>query len=199
MIKYILTAVIGYLVGNITTSYYVGKKLKNIDIRQHGSGNAGATNAFRVLGVKAGVAVFIIDVLKGIAAALIGRWLTGTELGGMLTGAAAVIGHNWPVFLSFKGGKGIATSFGLMIVLFPTVAGILFIAAVSIILITRYVSLASISAAILFPVLLAVFGKPVEITVLGVFLCLIALYRHKENIVRLIKGKENKFAFGKRK
>lgn len=196
--NYILAAVLGYLIGNIASSYFAGKLLKNIDIREHGSGNAGATNTFRVLGFKAGVIVFICDVIKGILAALIGGWLTGSEIGAIVAGGAAVVGHNWPVFLGFKGGKGIATTFGLLIAVFPIISIILFILCVSIIWITRYVSLASISAAILFPILLAAFRKPIEILLLGIILSLLALYRHRTNIIRLLNGKESKFAFSAR-
>ncbi len=195
---YILAIVIGYVLGNFTASYIVGKKMKNIDIREHGSGNAGATNTFRVLGLKAGIIVFVCDVIKGMAAALIGRWMTGTLLGGLLAGMGAVIGHDWPVVLNFKGGKGIATSFGLMIVLFPAISGILFIFGVTVILITRYVSLASISAAVLFPAMLAIFGQDTEIILIGALLSAIAILRHRTNIAKLLKGEENRIRFGKK-
>lgn len=195
---YILAIVISYLIGNFTASYFVGKKMKNIDIREHGSGNAGATNTYRVLGLKAGVIVFVSDVIKGMAAALIGQWMTGTLLGGLLAGMGAVAGHDWPVVLNFKGGKGIATSFGLMIVLFPAISGILFLFGVMVILLTRYVSLASISSAVLFPVLLAVFGQNTEIIFIGVILSAIAVLRHRTNIVKLLKGEENRIKFGKK-
>jgi glycerol-3-phosphate acyltransferase PlsY len=197
--KYILTAVIGYLIGNFASSYLIGKITKNIDIREHGSGNAGATNTFRVLGVKAGILVFIFDVLKGVLATLIGLWLTGDKLGAVLSGGMAVIGHNWPVLLKFKGGKGIASSFGLILTMFPTIGLILFVIAVALIAATKYVSLGSISAAILFPILLVVFSQPPAIILVGTVLALIALYRHRENINRLIKGKENKFTFSPKK
>ena len=124
--KYILVIVIGYIMGNFASSYFVGKLLAKIDIREHGSGNAGAANTFRVLGATAGAIVFVCDVLKGILATAIGLWITGSRAGAMLAGGMAVIGHNWPVFFRFKGGKGIAASFGLIIVLFPKIALILF-------------------------------------------------------------------------
>lgn len=197
--KYILPAVIGYLIGNFATSYLIGKITKNIDIREHGSGNAGATNTFRVLGVKAGILVFVFDVLKGVLATLIGLWLTGDKLGAVLSGGMAVIGHNWPVLLNFKGGKGIASSFGLILTMFPTIGLILFVIAVALIAATKYVSLGSISAAILFPILLVIFSQPPAIILIGTILALIALYRHRENISRLLKGKENKFTFSPKK
>jgi len=196
--SYILAIAIGYLLGNFTASYFVGKKMKNIDIREHGSGNAGATNTYRMLGLKAGIIVFVCDVVKGIAAALIGRWMTGTLLGGLLAGMGAVLGHDWPAVLKFRGGKGIATSFGLMIVLFPAISGILFVFGVGVVLLTRYVSLASISAAVLFPAMLAIFGQDREIILIGVLLSAIAVLRHRTNIAKLLKGEENRIRFGKK-
>ncbi len=194
---YVFAVVAGYLIGNIASSYFAGRLLKNIDIREHGSGNAGATNTFRVLGFKAGLAVFACDVVKGIMAALIGGWITGSLIGAIIAGCAAVIGHNWPIVLGFKGGKGIATSLGMMIAIFPLISFILFILAVLIILITRYVSLASIVAALLFPVLLVVFREPVEVLFFGLAISALAIFRHRSNIVRLIKGKESRISFRK--
>ena len=193
---YLLTVVIGYLVGNLSPSYIIGKISENIDIRDYGSGNAGTTNTIRVLGAKAGVIVFLCDVMKGALATLIGLWLTGgDQLGAVLSGGMAVIGHNWPVLLRFKGGKGIASSFGLILVMFPKIGLLLFLIAIVLVWITRYVSLGSISGAVLFPVLLAVFREPPGIILIGVILALIALYRHKDNIKRLLNGTENKFSF----
>jgi glycerol-3-phosphate acyltransferase PlsY len=193
--KYILAIILGYLIGNFATSYVAGKLIANIDIRNHGSGNAGATNTFRVLGPAVGTIVFIGDVLKGLLAALIGRWLTGTVAGGMLAGTFAVVGHNWPVMFNFKGGKGIASSFGLIMALFPKIGLILFVVVVTVILVSRYVSLGSITAAVLFPILLIIFGQPFRIVLLGLILCLMALWRHTDNISRLRMGKENKISF----
>lgn len=193
--KYILAIILGYLIGNFATSYVAGKLIANIDIRNYGSGNAGATNTFRVLGPAAGTIVFIGDVLKGLLAALIGHWLTGTVAGGMLAGTFAVVGHNWPVMFNFKGGKGIASSFGLIMALFPKIGLILFVVVVTVILVSRYVSLGSITAAVLFPILLIIFGQPFRIVLLGLILCLMALWRHTDNISRLRMGKENKISF----
>nr|WP_276576472.1 glycerol-3-phosphate 1-O-acyltransferase PlsY [Caldicoprobacter algeriensis] len=181
----------GYLLGSIPPSFLAGKIARNIDIRQYGSGNAGATNVLRVLGVKAGIAVFLADILKGVLATLIGRWMAG-EIGAVLAGFAAIVGHNWPVFLNFRGGKGIATSFGVLLVLFPLISAILFVVGVIIIAITGYVSLGSITAAILFPILLVIFGYDWKMVLFGVLVGGLALYRHRSNISRLIEGKENK-------
>lgn len=189
--KLFIAVLAGYLLGSIPPSFLAGKIARNIDIRQYGSGNAGATNVLRVLGVKAGIAVFLADILKGVLATLIGRWMAG-ETGAVLAGFAAIVGHNWPVFLNFRGGKGIATSFGVLLVLFPLISAILFVVGVIIIAITGYVSLGSITAAILFPILLVIFGYDWKMVLFGVLVGGLALYRHRSNISRLIEGKENK-------
>ncbi|MGI6527837.1 MAG: glycerol-3-phosphate 1-O-acyltransferase PlsY [Caldicoprobacterales bacterium] len=199
VLKYLLACAAGYFIGNLAPSYFLGKLLRKIDIREHGSGNAGATNTFRVLGTSAGVIVFICDILKGVLAVYIGLWLTGSSLGGMLTGGFAVAGHNWPVVLSFKGGKGIASSFGLILVLFPAIGLILFFIALIVVLLSRYVSMGSISAAILFPILLAVFGQPWELCFIGLLLAGMAVLRHRENIQRLRQGTENQVSFLKKR
>lgn len=188
---YILIIVIGYLLGNISSSYLMGKLSRDIDVRQHGSGNLGATNVFRVLGLKEGSIVVLGDVLKGIAATLIGLWLKG-EIGGLIGGMAAVVGHNWPFLLGFKGGKGIATSLGTIIILFPFVSLILFVVWVLVFVISGYVSLASISAAGLLPILVMIF-KPSWGNIIGTLLLgALAIYRHKANIFRLMNGTEKK-------
>jgi len=195
--RYILLAVIGYFLGGFPTAYIVGKAMGNIDIRKHGSKNPGATNMFRVLGAKAGVITFLGDGFKGALAALIGGWI-GLEIGALICGSAAVIGHNWPVFFRFKGGKGIATSLGAILVLQPLIGlGMLAVGIASIIL-TRYVSLASIGGAIAFPVIVLLTkseNKP--LVVFSLLLGIIALVRHYENIRRLLSGTENKLKFRK--
>lgn len=186
-----LAILFGYLLGSVSTSYILGKLTKNIDIRQHGSGNPGATNTLRVLGVKAGIMVFAIDIIKGILAVLIGQLLAG-EVGGILAGLSAVIGHIWPVFTGFRGGKGVATSFGVLIVIFPAISAILFVVFMTLVFTTRYISVGSIAVAIVLPILLIVFRYPLLSIGLGLVLAILVLYRHKENISRLIAGKENK-------
>ena len=118
MIKYVLVSVIAYLLGNFSTSYLISRAAGKIDIRKYGSGNAGSTNVLRVLGVKAAAVAFLGDLLKGTAAVLIGKQLGGSY-GEIVAGISVVLGHNWPVFLKFKGGKGIATTIGLMIPIDP--------------------------------------------------------------------------------
>ena len=191
--NFILVSILGYILGNFSTSFVVGKLAKNIDIRQHGSGNAGATNTFRVLGLTEGLIVFVGDALKGVAAVLLGRWLAGNT-GALLAGVFAVIGHNWPVFLGFRGGKGIATSFGVLIILFPKISCILFVIGIVVILISRYVSLASVSAAGLLPVLIIIFRSSTGEILFGVVLSAMALYQHRSNITRLLSGNERKIS-----
>ncbi len=198
LLKYLLVIVISYFIGNFAPSYFMGKVLKNIDIRDHGSGNAGATNALRVLGTGSGIIVFTLDILKAVLAVQMGLWLTGSKLGGMLAGGMAVIGHNWPVVLGFKGGKGIASSLGLVLTLFPQIGLIILVVGAGVILITRYVSLGSISAVILCPILLIIYGEPWEIWLIAVILAVMAIFRHKDNIIRLKQGNENRISFSRK-
>jgi len=189
--NYIVALVMGYLLGTVSASFIVGKLTKNIDIRKHGSGNAGATNTLRVLGLKAGLLVFFVDILKGVAAVFLGRLLAG-DAGGMVAGAASVAGHIWPVFLSFKGGKGVATSFGVLVVMFPVIAFIQFIVLITLVVFTRFMSLGSITAAVLLPILLVLFGYSWQYIIYGTALATLIVYLHKGNIARLLAGKENK-------
>jgi glycerol-3-phosphate acyltransferase PlsY len=190
---FVIPILIGYLLGSISFSYLAGKLLKDIDIRKHGSGNAGATNTLRVLGVGPGVTVLLLDALKGVVAVLLGRWLgDGSALLLVLCGVAAFAGHNWPIFFGFRGGKGIATTIGVMITLafLPVLYAI--IAAILVIAITRYVSLGSLLLTALLPILIWSMGRPTEIIVLSLVLFVFAWYRHRSNIVKLLNGQENK-------
>lgn len=195
----ILAMLIGYLLGSISFSFLAGKVLKDIDIRKHGSGNAGATNTLRVLGVGPGIAVLSLDVIKGIGAVLIGQALSGgNPLVAVLSGLSVIAGHNWPVFFGFRGGKGIATTIGVMATLafWPALyAGI--IAILSIVL-TRYVSLGSLLFTGLLPIFIWFMKLPLEIWILSLLLFLFAWIRHRSNIVKLIKGQENKLGAKKK-
>ncbi|HZJ82250.1 MAG TPA: glycerol-3-phosphate 1-O-acyltransferase PlsY [Clostridia bacterium] len=188
---YILIVAIGYLLGNISSSYLMGKLNSNIDVRQYGSGNLGATNVFRVLGLKEGSIVVLGDALKGIVATLIGIWLKG-EMGGLIGGMAAVVGHNWPFLLGFKGGKGIATSLGTIVILFPSLSLILFVAWILVFALSGYVSLASIISAALLPILVMIFKPSWGNIICTLLIGGLAIYRHKDNISRLLKGTEKK-------
>ncbi|WP_281886893.1 glycerol-3-phosphate 1-O-acyltransferase PlsY [Paenibacillus sp. YYML68] len=184
---------IGYLLGSISFSYLAGKLLKGIDIRQHGSGNAGATNTLRVLGKGPGITVLMLDVVKGIVAVWVGTWMSGGDpLIQVLAGVSVIVGHNWPVFFGFRGGKGIATTIGVMATLafFPALyAGII---AIGSIVLTRYVSLGSLLFTALLPLFIWLMGVPYEILLLSLVLFVFAWFRHRSNIVKLLKGQENK-------
>lgn len=191
--EYILIALFGYLLGSFSPAYIMGRITKKIDIRQYGSGNAGATNVNRVLGIKAAIIVFIFDILKGVVAVMVGREL-GQQPGAMLGGLAAVIGHNWPIFLGFRGGKGIATSIGIIAMLFPAEFALLFIIAIIIVYYSQYVSLGSIVLAILLPISLIVFNHPFFHVIWGFFMGGMAVLRHRSNIIRLFAGTESKIS-----
>jgi glycerol-3-phosphate acyltransferase PlsY len=192
--KIFLTLLLAYGIGSFSSAYFIGRVFKNIDIRKYGSGNAGATNAIRVMGNKLGIVTFLLDVLKGIIVVLVSRAILG-DMGGYIGGFAAVIGHNWPIFIGFKGGKGVATSLGVIFILHWPTAIICLLLGMVIFLITRYVSLGSIlflsSTPIVNAIITKEFNKMFFITTL--FLALLAIYRHKANFQRLFNGTENKF------
>lgn len=191
--KTILVILIAYLIGCFSPSYFLGKFLKKVDIRQHGSGNAGSTNALRVFGKKIGILTFMLDIAKGIIAVLIGRRLMGFN-GELLAAIFVVLGHNWPIFLGFKGGKGIATSLGILFVLHWQTGLVCLMVGIIIIVFTKYVSLGSISASVVAPFALIITDKSADklLYLTTAFLGVLAILRHKENIKRLVKGKENK-------
>ncbi|GFR36872.1 glycerol-3-phosphate acyltransferase [Insulibacter thermoxylanivorax] len=181
-----------YLIGSLSFSLIVGK-IKGIDIRKHGSGNAGATNTLRVLGIVPAIIVFVLDMGKGIASVLIGSWLSqGTLWVTAACGLAAIIGHNWPVFFSFRGGKGIATTIGVTAVLSFYPAAIAGAVAIISIFITRYVSLGSLIFTTLMPIIAVIMGAEIEIIIAMLLICAFAVYRHRSNIRRLIRGEEHK-------
>lgn len=192
-LKIILVAGISYLIGSFSSAYVLGKVLMKTDIRAHGSGNAGTTNALRVFGKKIGAVTFILDMLKGVLAVYIGGRIMGYN-GKLITGIFAVVGHNWPIFFKFKGGRGIATSFGVLLSLYWPVPILCFIAFLLVVIVTKYVSLGSIISAVLAPVFGIIMNKPYNrnyfITTL--ILAFMAIYRHRANIKRLIQGKEYK-------
>jgi glycerol-3-phosphate acyltransferase PlsY len=191
LLKTIVYIIASYLVGSISFAYFICSRFYSIDIRQYGSGNPGSTNVLRVLGKKPALIVFTADLLKGFLMVSLGRLLGGESLA-LLSAIAVVVGHDWSVFLNFKGGKGIATSFGVIIGISPIVGFILFIVGISVIYISRYVSLGSITAAVSLPILLTVFKYSIRHITAGLVLGIIAVYRHRDNIERLLAGKENK-------
>lgn len=188
MAPYILI-LIAYLLGNFSTSFIVGKLVGNIDIRNHGSGNAGSTNVFRTLGLKAGLLAFIGDSIKGVFAVYLARRF-GNDTIALLAGVAAIVGHNWPFVLKFKGGKGIATSIGVALMVHPASALICIAIGVVILILFKYVSLASVSAIALLPIFLYFQGR--DYFIFALVIATMAIYRHRENISRLLKGTERK-------
>ncbi len=192
LIKYVLVSIMAYLLGNFAAAYLVSKAAGKIDIREHGSGNAGSTNVFRVLGAKAAAFTFLGDVLKGVAAVLIGRYIGGSY-GELLAGIFVVVGHNWPILLGGKGGKGIATTIGVMIAIDPLIVVFIVIIGIIIIAATRYVSLASVAGVLIFPISMIITRKPTEYIIFSLVLSGMAIYKHRANIGRLIKGNESKF------
>ena len=199
-LKYVLIAVIGYLLGNISVGILIARLYGIKDIRKVGSGNAGTTNVLRNLGWVPSVLTLAGDCLKGLVAALIGKWLAG-DIGLLIGGNAAVIGHDFPVFFKFKGGKGIATNLGLILVVNPAIAVGLTIAVLVVVAISRYMSLGSIMACFVYPTLVAILmrGNPYYAYYVGfgVFAGALAFYCHRSNLVRLIKGQENRLDFKK--
>ncbi len=193
-----LAMISAYLIGSIPTAYIYGKLYKGIDIRQYGSGNVGATNVFRVLGKIPGIIVLLLDVLKGVIAVAVVADVFGlTEnIYRLVLAICVVIGHNWTIFLKFKGGKGIATSLGVLIGLTIKIISIrpvlLFTLCIWIIsfLISNIVSFASIIAAVWLPFIMIFTNQPFEIICLGVIFCIFVVVRHRPNIKRLLSGQE---------
>lgn len=184
-----LILVLCYFLGNISASYMIGKMTANIDIRQYGSGNAGATNVMRTLGYKAAIITLLIDCLKGVVAVYIARRY-GSENLALMAGIAVVLGHNWPLLLGLKGGKGIATTIGVAVTIHSTIALVCILFGVILLLKFKYVSLAAIVAITLFPILM--FSQGWNYFIFSLVLCLLAIYRHRENIQRLLNGTERK-------
>jgi glycerol-3-phosphate acyltransferase PlsY len=185
------SAIIGYLLGNISSAYLYVRHVLHADIRELGSGNAGATNVNRILGLKSALQVFLLDVFKGAAAVLIGGWLAGSS-GAMIAGLAVVAGHDWPVVMGFRGGKGMATTLGVMLILLPQVALIAVIIFVIIVGATRYISLGSVILCLVIAPSAAALGGSLLLVLLFVVLGLMGIFQHRSNIGRLLKGTESR-------
>ena len=191
-VEYIITAAAAYLIGSIPSGLILGKLFWHTDLREHGSHNIGATNAWRTLGKGAGIAVFIADSLKGQAGVMLGLSLVGTPLAAVVGGLLAIIGHSFSLFLRFHGGKGVATSLGVLSMLMGDVTFMLFVLWFTIVYVTRYVSLGSVVAGGLAPILAALFGYPMEYLLFTAIAAVLVIVRHRENIQRLMNGTENK-------
>lgn len=192
---------IAYLLGSIPSGLIAGKAFFGIDIREHGSGNLGATNSFRVLGKKAGIFVTLADILKGTAAALI-PILSGAPVHPLLAGLFAVIGHMFPVFAGFRGGKAVATSAGVLLAYSPLFFLLLLAVFIGILFTTKYVSLASICAAVIafmYAIVNVVLTGDYPFFAVVTALAFFVIYRHRANITRLRNGTEPKANIGKKK
>lgn len=194
-----LSIFVGYLLGSIPFGLLVARS-RGIDIRQHGSGNIGATNVLRVVGKKWGILVFVLDAAKGVCAVLLAKHYFATwgaaagELPGIAAALACVLGHNFPVWLGFKGGKGVATTAGVLAGLMPMAALVAFIVWAIVFKVSRYVSLASLVAAVAIPV--TVWYGERQVNVMFCFALIVAamgIWRHRSNIQRLFAGTENRF------
>jgi len=195
--------VAAYLLGSIPTAYIFGKVLKGIDIRQQGSGNVGATNAFRILGKGPGTIVLLLDILKGaLAITLIGNLFHFDKVYlRVLLGMMVIIGHNWTVFLQFKGGKGVATSLGVLIGLAIQYEALRIVLLWTLgswiicFLVSRFVSLSSLVAALVLPIVMFATYQSQEMLVLGMVFCVFIFVRHASNIQRLLAGQERQVNF----
>ena len=191
VLGFVVLLVLAYLAGSIPFGLVVGKLFYGVDVRQHGSGNVGTTNVFRVLGKKAGVAVLVCDMLKGyipaaIAAALFDPWFA------IFIAAAPVVGHIYSIFLKGRGGKGIATGAAVVLALVPLVFAIILVVWIVLLLTTRYVSVASLVAAFLVPVLTISLDEPLPYKIAGVLVAVIVWWAHRGNIQRLLAGQEHR-------
>ncbi|TCC89502.1 glycerol-3-phosphate 1-O-acyltransferase [Pedobacter frigiditerrae] len=203
--------IVAYLLGSIPSAVWFGQAFYGVDVREYGSGNAGATNTFRVLGKKAGIIVMFLDIFKGYTATklafFIGLSVTGPQNSTQFVnyelalGVIAVMGHLFPVFAGFRGGKGVATLFGMILAVNPTAAGLCVLVFVIVLLSTKYVSLSSICAGFTFPIATVfVLQTSIKSEVLyGICVCLLILVTHQKNIERLLKGKESKVYLFKKK
>jgi acyl phosphate:glycerol-3-phosphate acyltransferase len=200
-------AILAYLLGSVPSAVWIGRWFYGIDVREEGSGNAGATNTIRVLGLKAGLPVLLIDAFKAwLAVALAGWMVRGILAPGDLilyrisVGALAVLGHVFPVFAGFRGGKGVASLVGVVIALFPESFFLVLIWFIIIFAFTRYVSLASVTSALIFPlIVIFIFKEPsAPLIVLSILVAVFVPVTHRRNIGRLIHGNENKLEFKKK-
>lgn len=214
MVAYIAMAIIAYLIGSVNFSVIISKKMAGFDVREKGSGNAGSTNVLRTVGKKAAVLTLICDILKGVISILIAIFIgsivkdINKELLVQIAGIAVVLGHTFPIFFGFKGGKGVATSLGVILMSNWQIGLICLVFALVLMALTRMVSLGSCGAAVLFPVLTLFMNENYTVLTDGksgktyfiysIILAIIVLYNHRSNIKRILNGTENKLSFGKK-
>lgn len=211
MATYIIVAIIAYLLGSISFSVIISKKMAGFDVREKGSGNAGTTNVLRSVGKKAAVITLVCDILKGVVAVLIAL-LAGVIIKDLdkallvqLAGVFVIIGHTFPVFFKFKGGKGIATSLGVLLIINWQIGLICLVFALLLMALTRMVSVGSIAAAVLFPVLVLFINQNYIVAessnwsylIFSVVIALLVIFNHRTNLKRIFTGTENKLSFKK--
>ena len=205
MATYIIVSIIAYLLGSISFSIIISKKMAGFDVREKGSGNAGATNVLRSVGKKAAILTLICDCLKGVLAILV-AFVVGKSVKNLdeslliqLAGVFVILGHTFPVFFKFKGGKGVATSLGVLLMTNWQIGLICLVFALVLMVLTRFVSLGSIGAAILFPVLTVFIHTNYLVNgnyiIFAIILAVLVVFNHRTNVQRLLAGKENKLSF----
>lgn len=208
MLNFLIYGCFAYLLGSIPTAVWVGKRFYGLDVREHGSKNAGATNTFRVLGKKPGIVVLLVDVLKGLVAVFLPQFFLSSEVNynelinlKIIAAIFVILGHVFPLFARFKGGKGVATSLGVIFALHPPAAFICLGIFLIVFLISHFVSLGAIITAICFPLLIILVFKETSFSliVFAIVIGVAVVVTHKKNIKRLIEGCENKMYLTKRK
>ena len=195
----ILAAILSYLIGSVPFAYITGRILKGIDIRNYGSGNVGASNVLRVLGKGPGISVLLLDIGKGLLIILVvplifykADFPIKMEIFKVICALCAVAGHNWTVFLNFRGGKGVAITIGIFFALAPIAALFAMCLFLIVASISRYISLSSMVSSVSLPIFMALFRSPIEYLFLGILLALLIIFMHGSNIGRLLKGTERK-------
>lgn len=189
--EYVLIGFLSYFIGCFTAAYFIGKLYK-VDVRMQGSGNPGTTNALRVLGAKAGIITLVLDALKGVFACWLGS-LIEPSMGAYVAATMVVLGHNFPFHLQFKGGKGVATSAGILLYFSPLALLLCIVAFLALSFLSKRVSIGSIGAAFLAPFITWLITNNGNLTRLVVFLALLLIVRHRPNIERLLRGEEPPF------
>lgn len=210
MIVYVIMAIIAYAIGSINFSVLISRKMAGFDVREKGSGNAGSTNVLRTVGKKAAAITLVCDILKGIVAVLISLLIgkiakdCSPAILVEIAALAVVLGHTFPIFFEFRGGKGVATSLGLILIINWKIGLICLVFALCLMAITRMVSLGSISAAVLFAVLTIFIRESyivefeISFIIFGILLAAFVIFNHRSNLKRIIAGTENKLSFSKK-
>ena len=195
-----LCMIIPYLIGSVNPAIIVSKNVYHDDIRTHGSGNAGTTNTLRTFGKKTAAVIFVCDILKAVIAVVIGSVLMTREMGGAIAGLFVILGHMFPIYYNFKGGKGVASLLGVVMILSPISFAILVPLFIAIVLMSRYVSLGSVMCVMLYPIIqFAFYPQHGWITLSSILIMILVVFMHRENIKRLMAGKESKISLGSKK